>query len=116
MKCPYCRVEFHPDWGRTMINLPRAPNPALGLLAARCPACSQITVKIGDAQPVGNHWTVVNDQMVMPRSAMRLKAPTEVPPEVAKPYNEACDVLPYSPMAAAALARRCLQTILHAHG
>ncbi len=38
-----------------------------------------------------------------------------MPPEIAQDYVEACNVLPISAKASAALARRCLQNMLHAH-
>ena len=40
---------------------------------------------------------------------------TEVPSEVSRDFVEACNVLPVSPKASAALARRCLQNMLRAH-
>ena len=40
----------------------------------------------------------------------------EVPKPIAADYVEACQVLPLSAKASAALARRCLQAMLHAHG
>ncbi|MGA7431580.1 MAG: DUF4145 domain-containing protein, partial [Xanthobacteraceae bacterium] len=40
----------------------------------------------------------------------------EVLPDIATDYVEACCVLPISAKASAALARRCLQNILRAHG
>jgi Domain of unknown function (DUF4145) len=42
--------------------------------------------------------------------------PPDVPTDIAPDYVEACNVLPISPKASAALSRRCLQNILHAHG
>ena len=42
--------------------------------------------------------------------------PTDVPPEIAPDYVDACNVLPISAKASAALSRRCLQNMLHAHG
>ena len=39
-----------------------------------------------------------------------------MPPEIAQDYVEACNVLPISAKASAALSRRCLQKMLHAHG
>jgi hypothetical protein len=39
-----------------------------------------------------------------------------VPKPIAADYVEACQVLPLSAKASAALARRCLQAMLHAHG
>jgi hypothetical protein len=42
----------------------------------------------------------------------RPPCPPEVPKEFAEDYNDACNVLPISPKASAALSRRCLQHIL----
>ncbi|MGX9143679.1 DUF4145 domain-containing protein [Mesorhizobium sp. 128a] len=42
--------------------------------------------------------------------------PKEIPSTVAVDYIEACRVLSISPKASAALARRCLQAVLRAHG
>jgi len=39
----------------------------------------------------------------------------EIPPELADDYEQACDVLDFSPAASAALARRCLQGLIHEH-
>jgi len=39
-----------------------------------------------------------------------------VPNEIYKDYNEACEILPTSPHAAAVLTRRCLQHLLRALG
>lgn len=54
--------------------------------------------------------------MIYPSGANRGPVPSEVPPEIAQDYIEACNVLPVSPKASAALSRRCLQSMLHAHG
>ena len=42
--------------------------------------------------------------------------PPEVPKSIAADYVEACQVLPLSAKASAALSRRCLQAMLQAHG
>jgi hypothetical protein len=42
--------------------------------------------------------------------------PPEVPAEIAADYIEACNVLPISAEASAALPRRCLQNMLHKAG
>jgi hypothetical protein len=42
--------------------------------------------------------------------------PPEVPSQIATDYVEACNVLSLSPKASAALARRCLQTMLNEQG
>ena len=50
--------------------------------------------------------------MVYPKASGRPPVPTEVPPEFAEDYTEACLVISDSPKASAALSRRCLQHIL----
>jgi hypothetical protein len=55
-------------------------------------------------------------RQMYPIGANRGPVPPEVPREIAQDYMEACNVLPISPKASAALARRCLQSMLHANG
>lgn len=54
--------------------------------------------------------------MVYPIGANRGPISSDVPNEIANDYIEACNVLPISAKASAALSRRCLQHMLHAHG
>ncbi|WP_229166405.1 DUF4145 domain-containing protein [Bradyrhizobium altum] len=51
-----------------------------------------------------------------PIGAKRGPVPAEVPASIAQDYIEACNVLPISAKASAALSRRCLQHMLRAHG
>jgi hypothetical protein len=60
---------------------------------------------------MGKHW-----RQVHPVGSNRGPVPPEVPKAIAADYVEACQVLPLSAKASAALARRCLQAMLHAHG
>ena len=53
---------------------------------------------------------------VFPRGASRGPVPSAVPTTIAEDYIEACNVLPISAKASAALSRRCLQNMLRAHG
>jgi hypothetical protein len=55
-------------------------------------------------------------RMVVPLGTARPAAPQQVPPDVADDYADACNVEPVSKKAAAALARRCLQNMLHERG
>lgn len=76
---------------------------------AWCPGCQGLTIEIklhGD----GAYRTVV------PVGASRGPVAREVPGHIKKDYLEACQVLPLSPKASAALSRRCLQTMLREHG
>jgi hypothetical protein len=54
--------------------------------------------------------------MVFPFGANRGPVPQSVPNGISDDYKEACAVLLYSPKASAALARRCLQSILLEQG
>jgi hypothetical protein len=53
---------------------------------------------------------------IVPIGANRGPAPGIVPKPIAADYVEACNVLPISPKASAALSRRCLQNTMHDHG
>jgi hypothetical protein len=55
-------------------------------------------------------------RMVYPIGASRGPVSPEVPAEITNDYIEACNVLPISAKASAALSRRCLQNILHTSG
>lgn len=52
---------------------------------------------------------------MFPHGANRGPVSSDVPAGIASDYVEACNVLPISPKASAALSRRCLQNMLHAH-
>jgi hypothetical protein len=58
----------------------------------------------------------VEGRLVEPKSVLRSPVSGEVPVHLAEDYREACLVLADSPKASAALARRCLQGILHDRG
>jgi hypothetical protein len=54
-------------------------------------------------------------RQIYPIGANRGSVPPDVPPNIAQDYVEACNALPISAKASAALSRRCLQNMLHAH-
>jgi len=56
----------------------------------------------------------ISTTYVLPRTSTRVKL-DGIPPELAEDYEEACAVLDASPAASAALARRCLQGVIHGH-
>jgi hypothetical protein len=81
---------------------------------AHCPSCKDIIIEV--AVTDGNQHPFQDWRMIYPAGANRGPVPTQVPPDIASDYVEACNVLPISAKASAALARRCLQNILHAAG
>jgi len=70
------------------------------LSSCRCTQCGKIIL-------------FLEKQMIYPIGAPRTSAPKEVPEKIATDFNEACLVEPLSKKASAALARRCLQNMLH---
>ncbi|WP_371260440.1 DUF4145 domain-containing protein [Labrys sp. WJW] len=121
MKCPHCSTSFHDNWFQQRFTRHG------GVLAdkegmwwfrnASCPACGGAVIEVAGWSAIGNHapsdsaW-----RMVHPVGAHRGPVSSHVPPAIAVDYIEACNVLPISPKASAALSRRCLQAILHVHG
>jgi hypothetical protein len=121
MKCPHCSIHFHDNWDQEDFlrnrNWLQGQNEDAHLhwvyRSAKCPGnqCGEVTIEIG--QRLGNSNQISWSQ-VHPVGANRGPVPTEVPSEIAQDYVEACNVLPISAKASAALSRRCLQNMLHA--
>lgn len=123
MKCPHCTINFHENWALQAFtrNSSWLLSPASGAFinkwyfrSAHCPRCDDVTIQVARFDQNGS--ANENWNQVYPIGANRGPVPPEVPQEIAKDYIQACNVLPLSAMASAALARRCLQNMLHAHG
>ena len=78
--------------------------------AASCPHCGMtVIVMYSTAQPLST-W------FAWPLGVRRQEVPTAVPATIASKFREAVMVLPMSPTASAAIARRCLQHLLREQG
>lgn len=78
-----------------------------------CPECKKFNIFLMRCQiQQGQVVRVLESRAVRPKAASRPAPPSEVPPEFADDYAEACLVLSDSPKASAALSRRCLQHVL----
>jgi hypothetical protein len=107
MKCPHCTVEIHPNpQSFQMTYNGRIFGWSYEIIP--CPACKEWIIYV---DPPEQPKFLIN-----PRGANRGPVPTEVPENIAEDYVEACDVLPISAKASAALSRRCLQNILRKNG
>lgn len=122
MKCPHCAIHFHENWDlrvfiRDADTLWEALHPPFrkwGYRSATCPECKETILEItrlNQSNGLLEEW-----RQVHPIGANRGPVPNDVPAEIAQDYIEACNVLPISAKASAALSRRCLQNMLHAHG
>lgn len=118
MKCPHCLVQINANvkeislgydsefYWRAFVSL--CPNPD----------CKKLIIDLGKGNVSqdenGNYLlhNIISKQTVYPQTSGRLAAPLEVEEQYAGIYKEACLVLPFSPQAAAALGRKCLQLIL----
>jgi hypothetical protein len=121
MQCPHCSVHFNDDWSQEpfrdtekFVVRAKGSNYHWIYRSALCPACGDVTIQI-TTQPDQLHYPSEEWRQVYPIGANRGPVPGDVPPEIAQDYVEACNVLPISAKASAALARRCLQNMLHAH-
>lgn len=115
MKCPHCGIHFHDNWVQGSID--RGTRRKYGgdkepaktgwvYRTAICPECKQLTIEL-----MGASW-----RQVHPVGSNRGPVPPEVPKPIAADYIEACQVLPLSAKASAALSRRCLQAMLNDKG
>ncbi|MBB4953350.1 phage FluMu protein Com [Agrobacterium vitis] len=107
MKCPHCGINFHDNWEKRNMYRDDAQT-RWNYSTAICPSCKKVTVAIMPDTGPG--------RMVEPISASHGPISQHVPNDIASDYVEACNVLPISPKASAALSRRCLQQILNAFG
>jgi uncharacterized protein DUF4145 len=133
MKCPHCTIYFHDNWvvqefvrsNSTVATVRNHRTPEFWRYrSAACPNCGDVTIEIArfrrddvSKDLLGTEFVQAVDwRQVYPIGASRGPVPPEVPKKIAEDYVEACNVLPLSPKASAALSRRCLQNVLHAHG
>ena len=128
MECPHCTVVIHPDWNTGAI----APKTSRGMehddyfqgpyvetawiwAAAECPACTNAIINVclvdveDPADPLTQH-------LAYPRFPKRKLIGDAVPETFRADYVEACNILPASAKASAALSRRILQAILNEQG
>lgn len=124
MKCPHCSIHFHDNWDHRIFQRGSGslesssdnPQHVWVYRSALCPGadCGKVTIAIANANKLGS--VVTNWRQIYPIGANRGPVPSEVPANISVDYTEACNVLPISPKASAALSRRCLQNMLHENG
>src|ERR1035438_8377188 len=117
MQCPHCLQHFHEDWNYVRVASDKDGNWGIGTTI--CAACGRVVVNLGRLlqrvdRTGGVSWvpnpTTFN--LVYPKGISRSPIPSEIPPEFATDYRQACLVLPDSEKASAALSRRCVQHLL----
>ncbi len=120
MKCPHCSIDFHVRWHAKILawdggGYVKSPGGEFWRYRVTdCSSCNDVIIEIARTDAKGNHFD--EWRMVYPLGAKRGPVPVQVPPHIAADYVEACNVLPLSAKASAALSRRCLQNILRDQG
>ena len=130
MKCPHCAVVIQPNWCTGIINTPSSDEVRpedYGLfqgpivetawiwVATKCPACKDIIIDI-QVIDVDYPPEPLLEVRAYPRFPKRKPVSDAVPSTFKADYIEACNVLPASAKASAALSRRLLQAILSDQG
>lgn len=118
IKCPHCLVAFRGDWSTAQLGVDQD-----GLWNVRhttCPSCNRLVIvlrRLGIPRGPSGPAVIepdVSDRFVHPKATARAPLSSDVPPELAEDYKEACSVSD-SPKASAALSRRCFQRLLREH-
>ena len=109
-KCPHCNTpnrfedaKNNMDHSCSKDYILHENNEYAILQMCRCTNCGKVVI-------------LFEDRLIYPLGATRSSAPKEVPSEIRQDFNEGCLVESLSKKASAALARRCLQNILHEQG
>lgn len=106
-KCPHCNISNRFEIAKDNYNrnvstqyIRHENNELATMDMCRCTNCGKIII-------------IFEERMIYPFGTTRSSAPKEVPIDICKDFNEACLVESLSKKASAALARRCLQNMLH---
>lgn len=123
MKCPHCLENFFADWdyvyftGKYLEQIADVDG-TWRIRVCKCPNknCRKIIIELGKLkkwyEDSPNLFGSYDWVLVRPKGISRIPLPSEVPPEFANDYKEACLTIADSAKASAALSRRCLQNLL----
>jgi hypothetical protein len=108
MKCPHCREGIHEGFREHATFVVGEVNWTPTYMA--CPECRNAIIRLRCELRTGNITPV--EIMVYPSNGAARPVTPEVPDPFKQDFIEACNVLPLSAKASAALSRRNLQAIL----
>lgn len=127
MDCPHCGKAFHDNWSSSHLWRQNAAGSSFWRReegghvewygkTTICPACNDIIVRLLALFTNNPNKPDYKEFQVYPQNILRKPTPKEVPQDIKDDYEEACNVIPISHKASAALSRRCLQAILRGQG
>lgn len=112
--CGYCEHKITPRWRCELIEVDDKRHTYL--IWGPCPNCEKLSIEIDHSiinHPFDEKFNIHDVARLYPIPAPKnLTAPKEIPDHISRDYNEARAVQTISPRASAALARRCLETML----
>lgn len=130
MSCPHCGITFDAEREKSVQVIDETDGNNTIATIWHCPSCRKLTISMQrfarrtPASPPrstgfqGMPGVGFEEHQVFPRTTGRPPTPPEVvnaDPKLVEWYTQACLTLNDSPMASAALSRRCLQHILRDH-
>ena len=118
MQCPHCKIAFNASHESCLSDeqyIAGDVEGEWGIRHVKCPTCEKVTLILVQytMQSLGGPKVrfEASSRMIRPMGAVR-HCPKEVPAPIAADFKEASEVLAISAKAAAALGRRCLQTLI----
>ena len=111
--------SLHDEYSRKLdekSNPKRWPTHRWRVNIMTCPECGNDILSFGRAPNAHPASDAPYSGIFFPQGSSRGPVSSDVPGPIAADYGEAAKVLPDSPKASAALARRCLQAILREAG
>ncbi len=112
MKCPHCLENFHDSWSSSDLGIDDNGRNIINY--TKCPSCKKYTIELREVSRImvaGFPKEKKVERRIKPVSTAR-PLPTEVKDPYSQDFIEACNVLPISPKASAALSRFNLQNLL----
>jgi hypothetical protein len=123
VKCPHCLQAIHANFreNQLLTGTSQGETKGFSIFCMACPECDEAIINLESGAVVSEGTNTWDFQMgtsaitpVYPSSATR-NCPAEVPIPMRDYFLQATAILDTSPMASAALSRRCIQMLLHDH-
>jgi hypothetical protein len=117
MKCRHCLVPIVNE--RERVGVINSDNHLFIIDTSICPKCGKVNVYLsqGKTGPAGVTKDNESEEILLyPKYSPKYLAPKEAPQDIQDDYYQACLIGEISPVASAALSRRCFRKIIRDKG